>query len=76
MDRLRRRLGRAIGKDWQLQVDTSLDSPLVVNPDDEVVTVNPDHETIPSTGTVSNEFLSRLLGSAPGSSSGYPDRRG
>ena len=57
VDRLRRRLGRAIGKDWQLQVDTSLDSPLVVNPDDEVVTVNPDHETIPSTGTVSNEFF-------------------
>ena len=50
VDRLRRRLGRAIGKDWQLQIDTSLDSPLVVNLDDEVVTANPDHETVPSTG--------------------------
>ena len=57
VDRLRRRLGRAIGKDWQLQIDTSLDSPLVVNPDDEVVTANPDHETVPSTGPASNEFF-------------------
>ena len=57
VDRLRRRLGRAIGKDWQLEIDTSLDSPLVVNTDQEVVTANLDHETIPSTGTARNEFF-------------------
>ena len=57
VDRLRRRMGRVLGKDWQLGSDTSLDSPLVVNTDDEVVTVNLDHETIPSTGTARNEFF-------------------
>ena len=57
VDRLRRRLGRAIAQDWQLQIDTSLDSPLVVNPDDELVTVNLDHETIPSAGAARNEFF-------------------
>ena len=57
VDRLRRRLGRAIGKNWQLQLDTSIDSPIVIDTDDGIVTVNLDHETIPSTGTARNEFF-------------------
>ena len=65
-----------IGKDWQLQIDTSLDSPLVVNPDDEVVTANPDHKTVPLDRAGEQRILSSLLGSALSSSSGYPDRRG
>ena len=57
MDRLRRRLGRTVGTEWDLRIDTWVDSPLVVERDSQVIVVNLDHETIPTSGGARNEFF-------------------
>ena len=57
VDRLRRRLGRSVGNEWHLDIDPSIDSPLEVNSSEEILTVNLEHETLPSTAAARNEFF-------------------
>ena len=62
IERIRRRLVRADGREWKLRVDTSVDSPLVVDEEGEIVTINLDHETIPSGRSSEERILSRMPG--------------
>ena len=51
------RLARLTGSPWRMAVDLSIDSPILVNPVDCVVSVNFNHSTVPSGVAARKEFF-------------------
>ena len=55
--RLKRRLQRADGRAWTVDLDCSVDSPLFVRSSDDTILINLDHATLPASGAAKREFL-------------------
>ena len=77
LELLTRRLSRSISDDWCLKIDDGIDSPLVLDVSNSKVTINLDHDTVPSSQAAKHEFfrvcLVARLAEALGPPSGEDD---